>query len=250
MPIPGLQGPGKSYSMLLELDANVEDVNAFASLSSPVGPVKVYIHVFTGVTVGSTSNSNAALTIGAFHSDSVILLLNEGRIVGKGAIGGVGASNDGVSTGIAGNKHGGGGGGGAGANSVGGDGETPATDGANGTESAGGTAGANGTGGSVEVRQVTAGGDAGDALDAGGHSMFINNASGEIWGGGGGGHGGDIQRLGLVASDGGLPGADGDVDGIIFLAAAAGESGSAVVNSSNVVVASGGSDPNVKGAIS
>ncbi len=249
MPIPALQGPGKSYSILLELDSSRDDVDAFADLSSPVEPLTVVIHVWPSVVIGSSAPAIPALDLtGGFHEDTVFVLTNEGSIVGKAGDGGVGASNNGFSASVAGTSHGGGGGGGAGANSVGGAGETPATDGTAGTQSDVGVGGDNGTGGVNQWVWIGSGGDAGDAIHAGDFPISITNGSGEIWGGGGGGHGGDIQRIGLVASDGGLPGEDGDVDGVIFLPAAAGQKGMAI-NGTAVTFVDGDSDPNVKGEV-
>ena len=254
MPIPASQGPGKSYSILLELDSSQDNVDVFAALSHPVDPLVVVVHVFPSVVIGSwqnwipAMNFTGRLGLRGFHEDTVFYLINEGRIVGRAGDGGVGASNNGFSASVAGTSHGGGGGGGAGAHSAGGTAESPATNGTAGTESAVGTGGANGTGGVVQWVWVGNGGDAGNAIAVGDFPIEITNGSGEIWGGGGGGHGGDIQRLGLVASDGGLPGVNGDVDGVVFLPAAAGQAGKAI-DGTNVTFVDGGSDPNVKGDV-
>lgn len=249
MIVPGLPTPIADASQILNLSATENDVDVFARLGSPTYVVHPVIYVQSGVVIGSSDAATAALIISGFASGSTFTLINEGRISGKGGDGGVGDDGkDALQV-----RVGTGGGGGAGASvGIAGPVTSPATLGTNGSATLGGHEGANGISGpTVPVKSATEGEDGGDAISCGAFPLSITNANGEIWGGGGGGHGalwdvgsGDWHaQLGLGGSGGDIA---EDCENIGFLTA--GFAGYAVRGSAATFV-SGGSDPNVKGTV-
>ena len=189
---------------------------------------------------------------------STAILINKGRILGRGGAGGRSYSFTGN------NQTSGGGGGGAG-RGVGAEGASnPAatfTRGADGTSSAGGTGGATWGGASLQTNLTPGGGAPGIAgLNTATTRVFIVN-DGEIWGGGGGGGGGGTSAAGVlqVGGDGGNPGQDG-MDGVpqpgfgggIGRQGGLGGAAGAAVDKSSTgwyTFIRGGSSPNVEGAL-
>lgn len=247
---------GAGSSISLALTTNASNYNIFAAAGSPTTAVTVNLTVNSGVVVSATSSSIAAMTTGAFAAGSVVNLINNGTIEGAGGAGGVGGAYNGsptsgtpggaaisltfpVSITNSGTIAGGGGGGGGGAGCSGriaygagggggGAGSTPGLGGAGGADPEFGYPGtAGGTG------SLTAGGGAGQP----GYSPCT------VGGAGGG-----------LGQPGGAGATSGTTEGIVVPAATAagggGGAGAAVISNGQAVHwISGGSAPNVLGAI-
>lgn len=181
-PVPGLR--------IININIDTRNINLRSlhdSIYSPaVSGNTVRLVVSTGVNIGSTNTSTAALEIGSWPAGVIIEIDGDGKIQGAG---GVGGSPSDSSAGGAGGKAllttyavdiigtfdiwGGGGGGGyttlgGGLNGGGGSGDVPGVTG--GTETAGGdpypgASGAGGDPGDPGVTVVSAGGAAGSAID-------------------------------------------------------------------------------------
>lgn len=255
VPIPGLTRMlGSGY--VLNLTSSTNDV-VIGSVSGAVPPfstpIDLTIHVASGVTIGSSgAGVDRAISIAlSLHEDSRILIVNEGRIQGRGGSGGRSHSNSGGS--IA-----GAGGGGAGTIvGVGGEaysGAPAGTIGADGTATAGGAGGTGSASGGTQNVNATDGEDGGNAIVWGNHYVTIDNTNGEIWAGGGGGGGGGIAVSGTDGGAGGGPGQDG-VDGDLAGSGSqpgsfGGTSGYAYFGTRAPTILGGGSSPNLEGLTS
>jgi len=254
----------------LTIPASVQDLHLHSALGAPSGILTVNLRIPRGLVVSASSAGGWALDTTGFESGSEINVFNEGYIIGAGGNGGRGSSvyesaqSDtaifqsachgypgghairGPGAGRTLNLHnatgfvygGGGGGGGGGARSSGG---IP-------SEGSGGGGGGGAGGGN--------GGDAGAA----GGTIATNGKAGSPGPVGAGGDGGAGASAGPAAgSAGGAGGGYGESgsDGVAATAAtlvgvrgAGGAAGRAVdVNGATVTFVSGGSSPNVRGAV-
>ncbi len=213
MPVPGLVPNIQGNTLSITYRASVNDVDLFSDVGSPAYPVHVSVLIEDGVTIGADVNEGSASAVPAFNIvnfplGSTVFMMNRGKILGAGGIGGNGDRGRRDTT--SGNTFvGGGGGGGAGSSSQGGlhgpADTTSADDGAAGTDTGGGLGGANdtsaGEGGYVRGAAAQYGGAAIFCRNA---NLVIDNTSGEILAGGDGGEGG--------YQDGGLPGGAVDAE--------------------------------------
>jgi|GEM_PF-3641928 len=204
MPLSGTIPIASSSGEVVTLASNTNDVNMFSLFGSPAGIGTYILTVNSGVVIGSTSSSTAAMTIGSFAVGSTVRLINNGSIEGEGGTGGV---SDGGAGGVGGNAldatvaievfnndtiaGGGGGGGGHGNNTVtggGGHSDPPCEDSAGGAGGKGagsgnaaagngGTLGATGSNGSAGSGPC--GGDPGGSGGAPGN--YAINASNIDW---------------------------------------------------------------------
>jgi len=186
----------KSYT----ITTNADDQNMFTLFDSPTAVIQYELIINSAVIIGSTSTTNAALTIGNFPSGSIITIINNGQIIGAGGDGGAGGTS-GTPIGSVGNNGGdaitttldltidntngdvfsGGGGGGGGGHSYGGTGtcgDAGEADGGGGGGGAGDTGGSGGSGGNVGLAGTTVGGTGG---------ALTNVANGATGAGGDGG---------------------------------------------------------------
>jgi hypothetical protein len=233
------------------LNSSRNDVDAYAELGSPVGPVTALVIIQTSVVIGSTSVATPALDVSGFAANSLVTIANEGRIQGKGGDGGLSFVLN-----LAGLSTGGGGGGGAGTTvgaGVRGDLTVPDTLGDDGTADMGGAGGVQTDGGAGESpRSAAVGQDGGDALKSGSLQLIVYNGNGEIFGGGGGGGGGGWDEITALTygGDGGAPGAAGDnADTAVPWVGANGGAAGKAIDGTDVTFNSGGSSPNVEGAV-
>lgn len=244
---------------------NTMGVRLYTLVGSPSSSVNVSVTINPGVVLYSPSTSDYALDVTGFKPGSVINLINNGYILGKGGNGGAGGSSggggasttqilagargrpgggaingpsSGTTLNITNNGYiwgGGGGGGGGGCNA------------SSGTWNSNGGGGGAGAGGAL-------GGDGGLA-DAGEGTISTHNGgdsnsssqSGQGAGGAGGG-----SETGESGGDGGTWGSDGDdgTNGTQSQGGAGGAGGAAVSNNSGTVnFVAGGSSPNVLGSI-
>lgn len=250
----------------VELTSNTFDLNLYEALGRPSGIVTVNFTIPTGVIVQASSTATPALDTRGFDAGSVINLINQGFILGKGGRGGKGSAghvnasgNFGWTTGAAagmpggpaivgpgsgrtlnidnanGRIYGGGGGGGGGEASVLSNG-SKAAGGGGGGGAGGGEGGDGGNYDGARAGSGTAGGAGPNGTGgAGGAGAFSGNAQGRS-----GGAGGDWGQSGS---------AGGSTSH--FTGAPGGAGGKAVdVNGANVVFHSGGTAPNVRGAVS
>lgn len=92
--------------LLAATSTNYNLYNAFvAAYGTPSAAVPLQLTINSGVTVGATATSTAALTVGQFPSGSTIAIINNGLIYGAGGAGGAGSTAVGA-TGGAGGKGG------------------------------------------------------------------------------------------------------------------------------------------------
>lgn len=170
-------------------------------MGSPAGVQDYTVLVTSGTIIGSATPTDPAMDLSGFTAGSRVRLINYGRVGGAGGAGGEGIDGyislaAGVQFGIADHKGGGGGGGAGTVVGVGASATSTAVSGSNGGDELGGAFGANGSGSNNYV-VGSLGTDGGDAVFAGIHTVAILNATGEIWGGGGGGEGGYVSRINL-----------------------------------------------------
>lgn len=78
-------------AIVINVTGTVTNFNLFVAAGSPAGPVNVEVRVWPGARVLSNSVATPAFDVGAFDPGSVINILNEGLITGKGGDGGRGA---------------------------------------------------------------------------------------------------------------------------------------------------------------
>lgn len=262
-----LAGAGAPSEITRTISASTSDVNMAALFGNPTAAGTYVLTVNSGVYVTATSTATAALSTGSFPAGSVVRIVNNGYIVGKGGTGGNGATapasttvpfNTAVfghgSSGLAGGAaiaatvplavsnagyiFGGGGGGGGGGSYAsrsimsslsisGGGGGGGAGNGYFGSGGASATPGSNGTAGS------TTGGSGG----AGGLVVVFTTT---VFGGAGG-TGGDYGQPGLSGTDA----YSGPGTG-----AAGGAAGKAVITNGNTITWLGGDNATqVKGAV-
>lgn len=234
------------------ISADAANVNLFALAGSPAGPLVVNCTINPGIYAYASSTGNYAFDVGGFVSGSVINIINQGFIAGRGGTGGGGAGVNGspahtpgasasaggpalrvqamagVTVNIdnaAGEINGGGGGGGGGPSAFD---ATPAS--ASGGGGGGGRDGANGSGG----------GAAGLAAYASTAQGAAGNPGTRATGGAGGGGGGPINNsLGGFGGNGGGWGATGGSGGGGYGGSVAGagggaSGGAAVVGDANI----------------
>ncbi len=79
-------------TVAINISSSTYDVNLSSLFGDPVLPANYEVTIDSGVIVGSTSTSSAAMVTGAFPSGSTLKIINNGRIQGAG---GTGNSNDG-----------------------------------------------------------------------------------------------------------------------------------------------------------
>lgn len=241
MPVPGLPNAQAGAGNALILGVSENNVDVFARLGSPSDVFVGSVYVAPSITIGSASSANPAMSFIGFAAGSHFQVVNEGTISGAGGNGGNGGNGLGTPP----TDVGAGGGGGAGSvPGTGGSAAAPATAGANGTALLGGAHGTSGVG-AAPFLMTTEGEDGGDAIEISGITLSIANATGNIFGGGGGGVGGFEPNPTLAdGSNGG--GIGEDCEHIAFLAS--GFAGYAIRGAGATFV-SGGSPPNVKGIV-
>ena len=218
----------------LTISSNTQDYNIFTAAGSPSTPAAVTLTINSGVTVGSTSTSTAALTTGSFPSGSTITIVNNGTIVGKGGVGGAGNYGDGVAGAPGGPAFqalfavnitnngtiGGGGGGGGGGNGATNSGyQWPGGGGGGGAGDSVGAAGAAGSGSCY-----------GGCATAGNNGTATNGGTGGTGGAGWGGTGGTGGALGNA----GASATSGPNGGVVGTPGPGGAAGSAVLGNAYI----------------
>lgn len=78
------------YSHKLNITSNIFDYNIANELGNPTMPINVELTISSGIVVGSTSTTNAALSTDNLPVGSTVKIINNGRIQGKGGNGGIG----------------------------------------------------------------------------------------------------------------------------------------------------------------
>lgn len=216
-----------------------------AALGSPSVPLLYNLTIPSGNEVGAPDQATPAIDASGLHADSIGYWINEGRVAGAGGAGGDALPASGTS---------GAGGGGGGAGDVVGTGGTGDPNGSNGAD---GTATAGGSGGG-SVLNIIGAFSSDNAADGGAavwlnHQIYIDNGSGEIWGGGGGGVGGWADAiLGVISGgDGGTPGNPGlKPSGLVpYTPGSGGHAIKLIGGASAPVFSSGDSSPNVEGTV-
>jgi alpha-tubulin suppressor-like RCC1 family protein len=76
------------------ISSNTSDVNLFTVAGSPAQPSIITVTILSNVTISSTSSTTPALTIGDIPSGSLITIINNGSIFGKGGDGSAGTSRN------------------------------------------------------------------------------------------------------------------------------------------------------------
>ncbi len=85
-------GVWKTVHKVVTVAANTNNLNLYSLAGSPTTAINLKVTVNAGVTVTSTSTSNAAIDISSFAAGSVIQLINNGTVYGAGgAVGSVAA---------------------------------------------------------------------------------------------------------------------------------------------------------------
>lgn len=123
-------GVAKKIYASLTISTNTRDYNVATAAGNPSSPCTIVVKISPGVVVGSSSTATPAFTTGSLPAGSLVVIVNQGKIVGRGGNGGPGGGGGG-SNGLAGGNAieltvdvvidntggiiGGGGGGGAGA---------------------------------------------------------------------------------------------------------------------------------------
>lgn len=74
------------------VSSDTQNVNLYVLAGSPASPGTYTITINPGVTVSSASTANAALTTGVWPAGSIVKLINNGNIYGRGGAGGGGSS--------------------------------------------------------------------------------------------------------------------------------------------------------------
>jgi len=77
---------------VIYIAANATDVNLFAVAGSPTSDVRLKVIINPGVTITSSNANIPALNISGFNSNSEILLINDGSIIGAGGNGATGST--------------------------------------------------------------------------------------------------------------------------------------------------------------
>lgn len=81
---------GGTTLVALTLDRNEMNVDAFARVGSPAGPVTLTLRIEEGVIIGSSNPGTPALSLDGFAASSIINIINLGYIQGCGGEGGQG----------------------------------------------------------------------------------------------------------------------------------------------------------------
>lgn len=99
----GLLPPGElaAGGIKLTISADTDNYDVFTSAGSPSGAVKVTVTVNSGVFIGSTSAGIASTDFDGFPAGSVLKLVNNGDIRGKGGKGGNASNGSGSGGGTA-----------------------------------------------------------------------------------------------------------------------------------------------------
>lgn len=84
---------------ILTITSNVFNYNIANVLGNPTNPLDVELTINSGVIVGSTSTSIAALSTGNLPAGSTVTIINNGRIQGKGGDGGRTADHNAAASG-------------------------------------------------------------------------------------------------------------------------------------------------------
>jgi hypothetical protein len=89
------------------IDSNILDYNLYARANARLGytgviPLRATVRVLTNVVVGSTSTTTSAMQIPSLPTDSMVILYNQGYILGKGGNGGAGSALTAASAGTSG----------------------------------------------------------------------------------------------------------------------------------------------------
>lgn len=269
-------GTGRKFTptsvVNLVISANTQNYNIFTAAGSPAGVATVTVTINSGVIVGSSGTSAAALVTGSgWASGSTISIVNNGKIIGAGGAGGTSTGGSGSPGGLggpainltypvtitngSGNIYGGGGGGGGGGGFVASDGAFQSWcvgggGGGGGAGSVGGALGSATIGGgcTVENHAGTNGGAGSTTGGSGGAgyddcALYSNGVSGS--GGAGGGYG-------ASGTGGGCSSAycEAYIPIAFYCGGAGGAAGNAITKNGNAITwISGSSSPNVLGAV-
>jgi hypothetical protein len=253
---------GTAVSGNITIAQNTENLNLFQLVGSPSAAVNVTLTINQGVRVIATDPQAYAIDLTGFTTGSVITLINNGYILGRGGNGGRGGGygrggttlygglrgrpgggaingpGSGVTVNITNSGFiwgGGGGGGGGGANNPGG-----------GTGSSDGGGGGGGAGGSLGGDGATEYGSSASVGNNGGDGTWLTSGANGAAGTGGGTTAGSSGGNG---GDWGTAGSAG-INGSLTNGGPAGAAGPAInPNSGSINFVSGGSSPNVKGSI-
>lgn len=251
-------------------DTTQLDTNLGSSIVFDLGvtdPIQVDVIVASGVILGASSTSSWGLDFNSVPAGSVVTLIVIGRIQGAGGAGGDAAAS--TSQNFASGGGGGGQGSNPGAGGLGGNYPAdPVSDAADGTTEAGGAAGIADTFVPAQRTYVIDNGftqngdDGGDALRTLNIGTLVINY-GEIWGGGGGGGAGGLSAGDLERWDGGAGGGAGEAgtnspqetgppaggNAPISIAYGVGGAAGAAIRGNFVTIVTGGSSPNIEGAV-
>ena len=91
-PIPIWDGPTE---VTIHICGNVYNVNIGSILAGNSVPLNVTVRIYPEAVVGSTSSSSPALAVEGLPGGSVVTIINEGRIEGRGGRGGRGSNSEG-----------------------------------------------------------------------------------------------------------------------------------------------------------
>ena len=85
-------GSWKLLHKVIYITSSINDLNLYSYVSSPSSPIRLLAHINSGVTIGASSATTPAFTVGSFPAGSEIKLVNYGTIRGAGGTGGTGAN--------------------------------------------------------------------------------------------------------------------------------------------------------------
>jgi hypothetical protein len=221
---------GDIYARFVDVvDSNITNYNLYARANARIGytgatPLRATVRVLTNVVVGSTSAATPSMQIPSLPTDSIVILYNQGLILGKGGNGGAGSALTAGGAGSSGGPAlqlsypttlqntgviGGGGGGGGGSTS------NNATAGADdpGGSGGGGAGYIPGEAGNVGPTPTYYGQPGGWLLGGAGGDLEPHGGSAEWWEAAVGGKGGDIGQAG-TSGTGNYTGGTGGTAGV------------------------------------
>jgi hypothetical protein len=85
-------GVWRKAKQVLRYTGTTTNVNLYNDCGGPVSPIHVVVYVNPGVTIGSTSTGQPAMLGGPLPAGSIVTVINNGNIVGRGGNGGQGYS--------------------------------------------------------------------------------------------------------------------------------------------------------------
>lgn len=86
----GVGGTWRKIYASLTISSNIRNYNVFDMAGNPASPCTVVVKINPGVVVGSNATNAASMSTGAMPAGSTVIIINQGKIVGKGGDGGPG----------------------------------------------------------------------------------------------------------------------------------------------------------------